>query len=64
MDGFPSWSVWLEWDHMGFGDRNETFVFPNGHFFVESVNQSVDKVLVGVNWRFGGFGKAPIAARY
>jgi hypothetical protein len=49
---------------MGFGDRNETFVFPNGQFFVENVNQSVDKVLVGVNWRFGGFGKAPIAARY
>jgi outer membrane immunogenic protein len=61
---FPSWSVWLEWDHMGLGDRNETFVFPNGQFFVENVNQSVDKVLVGVNWRFGGFGKAPIAARY
>jgi len=61
---FPSWSVWLEWDHMGFGDRNETFIFPNGHFFVENVKQNVDKVLVGVNYRFG-FGKgAPIAARY
>ncbi len=50
---------------MGFGDRNETFVFPNGHFFVENVEQSVDKVLIGVNYRFGGLGKgAPIAARY
>ncbi len=62
----PSWSVWLEWDHMGFGDRNETFVFPNGDFFVENVKQSVDKVLVGVNYRFGWFGKgkAPVVARY
>jgi outer membrane immunogenic protein len=61
---FPSWSVWLEWDHMGFGDRNETFVTP-GHIFFENVSQSVDKVLVGVNYRFGGLGKgAPIAARY
>ena len=62
---FPSWSVWLEWDHMGFGDRNETFVFPDGDIFVANVKQSIDKILVGVNWRFGGFGKgAPIAARY
>ncbi len=63
---FPSWSVWLEWDHMGFGDRNETFVFRNGDFFVENVKQSVDKVLVGVNYRFGWFGKGkgPVAARY
>jgi len=62
----PSWSVWLEWDHMGFGDRNETFVFPNGDFFVENVKQSVDKVLVGVKYRFGWFGagKAPVVARY
>jgi outer membrane immunogenic protein len=62
----PSWSVWLEWDHMGFGDRNETFVFPDGDFRVENVKQSVDKVLVGVNYRFGWFGagKAPVVARY
>jgi len=30
------------------------------------VRQDVDKVVVGVNWRFGGFGKgkAPVVARY
>ena len=65
---FPSWSVWLEWDHMGFGDRNEVFVLPHGDVLVENVSQSVDKVLVGVNWRFGGFGGfgkgLPVAARY
>jgi hypothetical protein len=51
---------------MGFGDRNETFVFPDGDFRVENVKQSVDKVLVGVNYRFGWFGagKAPVVARY
>src|SRR5262249_3913478 len=62
----PSWSVWVEWDHMGFGDKNETFVFPNGASFAENVKQSVDKVLVGVNYRFGWFrkGKGPVATRY
>jgi len=62
----PSWSVWVEWDHMGFGDKNETFVFPNGASFAENVKQSVDKVLVGVNYRFGWFGKGkgPVATKY
>ncbi len=34
--------------------------------FVDNVSQNVDKVVVGVNWRFGGFGKgkAPVVARY
>lgn len=61
----PSWSVWVEYDHMGFGNRTETFVYTGGDFFQENVKQSVDKVLVGVNYRFGlGKGKAPIVARY
>jgi outer membrane immunogenic protein len=60
---FPSWSVWVEYDHMGFGDRNE-IIHDDGDLFIENVEQSVDKVLVGVNYRFG-FGKgAPVAARY
>jgi outer membrane immunogenic protein len=61
----PSWSVWLEYDHMGFGSRTETFVFPDGSSFQENVRQTVDKVLVGVNYRFGlGKGEAPVVARY
>jgi outer membrane immunogenic protein len=49
----PSWSVWLEYDHMGFGSTSETFAFADGSSFQENVKQSVDKVLVGVNYRFG-----------
>jgi outer membrane immunogenic protein len=49
----PSWSVWLEYDHMGFGSRTETFAFADGSSFQDNVKQSVDKVLVGVNYRFG-----------
>jgi len=62
----PNWSVWVEYDHMGFGTKDLTFTFPDGDFFSEHVKQSVDKVLVGVNWRFN-FGKgpaAPVVARY
>ncbi len=61
----PYWSVFVEWDHMGFGHHDETFVDCCSSF-VDNVSQNVDKVVVGVNWRFGGFGKgkAPVVARY
>jgi len=50
---------------MGFGHHDETFVDCCSSF-VDNVSQNVDKVVVGVNWRFGGFGKgkAPVVARY
>ncbi len=61
----PGWSAFVEWDHMGFGRHGETFA-DCCFSFNEHVRQDVDKVVVGVNWRFGGFGKgkAPVVARY
>jgi outer membrane immunogenic protein len=60
----PGWSVWAEWDHI-FG-QNKTLVFTDLQraTFSENVKRNFDKVLVGVNWRFGGGGGAPITGRY
>jgi outer membrane immunogenic protein len=59
----PNWSLWVEWDHIFAQDK--TFFFPNlgaGGTTAE-LRREFDKVLVGVNWRFGGV-SAPVAARY
>ncbi len=61
----PSWSLWVEYDHMGFGTKTENFLFNDGSFaFQENVKQSVDKVLVGINYRFGWGKGTPVVARY
>ena len=56
----PNWSLWIEWDHI-FGDDHEVF-FPRLERTAR-VKGELDKVLIGVNWRFGGVG-GPVAARY
>ena len=59
----PNWSLWIEWDHIFAQDK--TFFFPNlGGGTTAEVRRDLDKVLVGFNWRFGGVGAAPVAARY
>ena len=55
----PNWSLWIEWDRIF--PQDKTFFFPGLGASAE-VRRELDKVLVGVNWRFGG--AAPIAARY
>ena len=57
----PSWSVFLEGNWMDFGGRDGTIVTPNlpnacpvGCSFSTSATEAT--VLVGVNYRFGGFG--------
>ena len=58
----PNWSLWIEWDRIFPQDR--TFFFPNlGGGTTAEVRREFDKVLVGINWRFGG-AAAPVAARY
>jgi outer membrane immunogenic protein len=61
----PNWSLWLEYDHI-FGE-NKTLVFTNLQLvtFSQRVNRDLDKVLVGINWRFGWpFGGGPVRAAY
>jgi outer membrane immunogenic protein len=49
----PHWSVFLEYDHMDFGNHDATFTNPDGeHFNVFINNQKADIGLVGVNYRF------------
>jgi len=51
----PNWELWVEYDHMGFGTKTIP-MRGEGAFtgFVEGFDQTlnVDKVLVGLNWRF------------
>jgi outer membrane immunogenic protein len=51
----PNWELWVEYDHMGFGTKTIA-MRGEGTFtgFVEGFDQTlnVDKLLVGVNWRF------------
>jgi len=53
-----NWTFFVEWDH----------IFLNhGSFRFEEIDDRIhrdfDKVLFGINWRFGGY-SAPVAARY
>jgi outer membrane immunogenic protein len=45
----PNWTFWVEWDHIFLNDRTINFVE-----FTDNVRRDFDKVLFGVNWRFGG----------
>jgi len=49
----PNWSVFLEYNHLDFGNRLETFTNING---IASMNmnfkQNIDLVQLGVNYRF------------
>ena len=62
----PQWSAFVEYNHMGFGtkDMNLNFVVDGSFDFTESVKQSVDMVVVGVNWRFNLTTPGVAATRY
>jgi len=46
----PNWTFFVEWDHI-FLDHNSIQV--DGTRFAD-INRDFDKVLFGINWRFGG----------
>jgi outer membrane immunogenic protein len=56
-----NWSVKVEYDHMEFRRKTETLLPVNGVAFDYDIEQSIDLVKVGVNYRFG---YAPVVARY
>ena len=47
-----NWDLWVEYDHMGFGTQSLSLTGTAGAG-AANVQQSVDKVLVGVDYRFG-----------
>jgi outer membrane immunogenic protein len=54
----PNWTFWVEWDHIFLNNRSIDFVG-----YTDNIRRDFDKVLFGINWRFGGV-SAPVAARY
>ena len=55
-----NWSLWVEWDHIFAQDRTVLITPLTAPAFSETFRRDFDKVLFGINWRFGG----PVAARY
>jgi outer membrane immunogenic protein len=47
----PDWNFFVEYDHMWLGTKTVTYDF--GGPFQQKVRQDFDKVLVGINYRFG-----------
>ena len=64
----PNWSVGVEYDHLFMGNANNTFT--NGinprlaTVLSDRISQNVDMVTARINYRFGGWGAPPVAARY
>jgi outer membrane immunogenic protein len=62
----PNWSVKAEYNHMDFGSFTQTLNPQPGCgcvAFQYDINQTVDLVKVGVNYRFG-WGGGPVVAKY
>jgi outer membrane immunogenic protein len=56
-----NWSLWVEYDHIF--RRNDTLTYSGvggASSFRELVRRDLDKVLFGINYRFG----SPVVARY
>ena len=63
----PHWDLFVEYDHMGFGTKNQSLTGIGagaGFTYAGNIKQDVDKVLVGLNYRFDAWGKAPVVAKY
>jgi outer membrane immunogenic protein len=49
-----NWNAWIEYDHMGFGTKNFSLIGVGdeaGAVYGASASQSLDKVLVGIDYR-------------
>jgi outer membrane immunogenic protein len=58
----PNWSVLVEYDHYGFDSKRVGFLNPAGpSTALIDIQQDIDIVKVGVNYRFGGL---PVVAKY
>jgi len=62
-----NWSVGVEYDHLWMGHANNSFSVADPRLAAvlnDRISQDVDMVTLRFNYRFGGYGKAPVAARY
>jgi outer membrane immunogenic protein len=61
----PNWTFWVEWDHIFLNNRSIDVggATIDSFRFTDNIHRDFDKVLFGINWRFGG-ASAPVAARY
>ena len=63
----PNWSVGVEYDHLWMGHANNSFSVVDpalAGLLNDRISQDVDMVTVRFNYRFGGWGTPPVAARY
>jgi outer membrane immunogenic protein len=56
----PKWSWKIEYNYAWFGAANTDPDFTNPY----RVKQNINTVLVGLNYRFGDWGKGPVVAKY
>jgi len=62
----PNWSVGIEYDHLFMGNTNNSFSVVNPIFAgaLNRISEDVDMITLRFDYRFGAYGKAPVAARY
>jgi outer membrane immunogenic protein len=58
-----NWSLKGEYNYMNFAKKSVTLVGPEFAFLFD-IDQQIHVAKFGINYRFGGFGKYPVAARY
>jgi outer membrane immunogenic protein len=63
----PNWSIGAEYNHLWMGDANNSFTVTDPRLvgiLNNRIRQDVDMVTLRLNYRFGGWGGPPVAARY
>jgi outer membrane immunogenic protein len=63
----PNWSAGIEYDHLFMGHANNSFTATDPRLvgaLNSRISQDVDMVTLRINYRFGGWGKAPVVSRY
>jgi outer membrane immunogenic protein len=56
-------SAFIEYNYYDFGSKNHIFVVP-GEPVVADIKETKSVVRAGLNFRFGGWGETPVAARF
>jgi outer membrane immunogenic protein len=62
-----NWDLWVEYDYIGLGTRNVTLNGERqftGETLSVDVRQSLSKILVGIDYRFGSWNQTVIGAKY